>query len=778
MKKKIASRIMKKKACVSVHLRLFVLLCFVGTLMWSCLSLLAHATEESMTVMKSEDAKARDRKIALMIQSHIIKDTMDEDPAVRCQALTALGQWYYFCMSSAMIKPARQPIVDALLRDKDKQVRCTALLILADLPEKRTRKLIERYPSRGIARIFQQIVATDRDRDLRRIAAVSLLNWGVLDKHKEKIWQYTLEMLQHPDPNYQDYALKALWHTAFYCKDRFYNKEQVDLYKLHPSVRARIKEMARTLTPSHALIKTVSYIWQGRWQGRDTPLLKWLKDDDYKLRRTSALALENYSLKDDDVTAALLDMLRGDSSIKVRAAAAKAISGPSRRWLSATDYREFDKRKFSQETQKVVWSALVEVARKDAAPEVRAAALLSLVNLEEEDASTWDLFTDAMRDENMLVRKTAVLRGWHRQGDVVAELYDTLRSDSGVKVKAAAAKALLLFPNKWTITDPLRNTFPPKMQKIVWKTLAEAARNDATPEVRAAALLSLANLHEGDASAWDLFTDVMLDENMLVCKTAVWGVGDAIYLQFNEVIQAALMHVAYSCDDVHLRVSAIESLLLFNYWDENIHSFIMDMLKRHPEDTIGLLYGYAQMGPHSRQKLREEFQATKNEQMKLYLSMVLVEYGFSDGEYIEHIVHAGLKDEKFASYCIQLLGCSGYREPFVIDALLAKLRESLARIEPYKATGANLYPATNRGGYVCMSREGEYRIRFCMEALMRLDGYNADFTALLPQLMYLSGMNGVSEVAFRYTNPFHWTGMNTINHSIRDISRSLRRGHW
>ena len=633
MKKKIAIRIMEIKSCFSVHLCLFVLLCFVATLMWSRFNLLVHAKMPKMPKMvpKSEYARIQDKKIVRMIQSHIIKDTMDKDPAIRYQGLIALGQWYLLFSRTPMTNPPRQPILDALLRDKDKQLRWTALLILGDLPEDRG----GHYPTRGIVKIFQKIATTDLDRDFRRIAAVNLLKWGKLDKHEEQIWQYTLEMLQHPEPNYQDYALEALWHTAFY------HREQMDYYKLYPSVRARIEEMARTPNPSRVFVKTVSYIWKGRRKGHNMPLVKWLKDDDYKLRRTSTRALADHSRKDGDVAAELLDTLRSDSSVKVRAAAATALTGH---------------------------------------PTVRGTIL-----------GNYDLY---------------------------------------------------------------RREFSPQMQKKVWNALVEAARNDGAPEVRAAALLSLANLKEGDASAWDLFTDAMGDKNLLVREAAVRGVGQAIYLQFNEAIEAALMHVASSCDDAHFRFYAIETLALFNYWDETIHNFIMDMLKRHPGVAIWRLCEYAKMEPRARQKLREEFRATDDERMKFYLAMVLVESGFSDREYIEHIVYTGLEDAKFTRHCIQLLGRSGYREPFVIEALLEKLRESLVAVEPYKATGANLYPVTNNKGrsYARVSRKGEGRIQVSMEALMQLDKYNTDLIVLLPQLVYDSGMSGMRMVFYQYAS--------------------------
>ncbi len=478
------------------------------------------------------------------------------------------------------------------------------------------------------------------------------------------------------------------------------------------------------------------------------------------------LALEKHSRQDNDVATALLDTLRGDSSVKVRTVAAKAITGPSLHWWDSDHWwRSKHNRKFSPQMQNIVWNALVEAARNDAAPEVRAAALLSLANWEVVDASAWDSFTDAMRGENMLVRKAA-LRGLGQDGKVAVELMDTLRSDSSVEVRVAAAKALLEFVRPgWTLKgdcDLKRRKFPPQMQKKVWNAFVEATRNDAAPEVRAAALLSLANLKEGDASSWDLFTDAMRDdENMLVRKAAVRGVGQAIYLQFNEVIEAALMHVASSYDDAHLRTSAIESLLLFNYWDENIHNFMMNMLKRHPRLTIGLLYEYSKIEPRVRRKLREEFRATDDERMKFYLALALVESGLSDGGYIEHIVHTGLEDAKFTSYCIQVLGCSGYREPFVIEALLEQLRESLVAVEPYKATGAHLYPVTNKGpSYARLSRKGEEQIRFGMEALIRLDKYNADLIALLPQLVYDSGMSGVAGVSYQYAFPYRRTEMN------------------
>ena len=495
----------------------------------------------------------RGQNAVATIRSKIARDTWHENPAIRSRAILALGSFYTLDWNRT-----RSPIVEALQREKNKHVRLTALLVLGVFHGGK------HSVTRGQVRAVQEIVASERDLDLRRFAATILLKWSKLEKYTDKIWKYYLEMLQHPDRQYQDYALSAL-----YMSTRLPDNQRMVYHKLHPTVITRLEEMARMPQPSDKLVNAISHIWRGR---TTTPLIKWLHDDDHELRKTSALALERHSRQNSDVAVALLETLRSDSSVKARAAAAKALTG---------------------------------------------------------------------------------------------------------------------HPEK-TATERLRRReFFPEMHRTVWNALVEAVQHDA-PEVRASALLSLANLKKGDSSAWNIFTEAMVDKETSVRQTdervkiaAIRGLGRATYLRFNESIEAVLLHTIENPDEsYYVRFCAVESLLLFDYWDDLLHDVMADLLsdERIRLSVIEFWGEYAGENSHASRKLREAFRQTSNPQIKLYLAMALVKSGTVNQEAVEILVYQGLKDSHYAVHCAKLLGRSRYSEAFVIEALLDNLRVSLDAI--------------------------------------------------------------------------------------------------
>ncbi len=639
---------MKRKGCFAVHSyggRWIFLL----TLMLLVFSPHVDGQQGRSRLRRVYPPSARDQKTLGAIKSKIIKDTWHEDPAIRSQALLALGRVYRLDWDTT-----RSPIVDALRRDKNKQVRWTALLILGTFSGR------EGDTTRSMVRAVQEIVASDPDPDLRHFAATILLKWAKLDKHTDKIWKYYLEMLQHPYRDYQDYALDAL-----YMSTRHLGNKRMVYHKLHPAVRTQLEEMAHAPQPSFELVRAVSHIWRGRTIG---PLVKWLHDEDYELRKTSALALERHSRKDGTAALALLETLRGDSSVKARAAAAKALTG-------------------------------------------------------------------------------------HPSGS-----FDGL----------------------------MRREFFPKMQRMVWNALVEAAQNDA-PEVRASALLSLANLKEGDPSAWRIFTEALVDKETSVRQkdkririAAIRGLGQAIYFQFNEVIEAVLLHTIKNPDESsYVRFCAVESLLLFNYWDDILHDVMIDLLS---DESLRLrvieLWGaYARDNAHASRKLQKAFRQMSRSQIGLYLAMALVKSGHVDGEAIKILVHQGLKDAKLAQYCVKLLGRSGYSEAFVIEALLEKLRVSLNAIGPVvpviesllKKGNIQIYQILNSTGNP--DREDGWMIQECAKALLGLDKYNNELLVLLPKVIYFHG-EIIRDVVLVYG--WHQARINRFE-SLSEITRSLIR---
>lgn len=568
----------------------------------------------------------KDKKAVATIRSKIVKDTWHEDPAIRSRAILALGRLYGLDMDNKVF----WSIVDALRRDKDKEVRWTALTVMKAFRGGKG------GVSRGTVRAVQEVVAAERDPDLRRFAAVALLQWVELDKHTDKIWKYYLEMLQHPDPQYQDYALDAM-----YMSTRLSDKERMVYHKLHPAVIARLEEMARAPQPSNSLVRAVSHIWRGR---TTIPLVKWLRDEDYELRKTGALALERHSGKNSDAAMALLDLLRSDSSVKARAAAAKALTGHPR----VSTVQGLERREFFPMMQRKVWNALVEAAKHDA-PEVRASALLSLANLKKGESSAWRIFTDAMKDKETSVRQTSE------------------------RVKIAAIR----------------------------------------------------------------------------------GLGHAIYLQFNESIEAVLLHTVENPDESYrARFHAVESLLLFDYWDDLLHDVMANLLsdEKLRLSVIELWGEYAGENVHASRKLSEAFRQNSNPKIRLYLAMALLKSGQVDQEAIEILVYQGLKDAKYAVNCVELLGRSGYSEPFVIEGLLEKLRESLDAIGPVEGSvieSLKRYPRIDIL-YYGEDVKGSQIISTCVEALLSLDKYNGDMLALLPRVIYFHG-GLIADVVSTYT---------------------------
>lgn len=505
-------------------------------------------------ILKSQTEMKKDKRIGFQILSQVTKDMMGHtDPAIRSQAIMTLGR-----LSIANYELPQTTVFNALLHEKDEKVRRVALLVLANV--NRVIGASRKLPTRGMVAIFQKIVATDRNPDFRRIAALGLLKWGQLNKNPDKIWKYTLEMLQHPDANYQMYALQKLYESTEFMIGNSAGKKPMTVYKLHPDVRKQLEEMAKTPNPSHELVRAISALWKGR----PTPLDEWLEKKDYEVRQTGALALEPHALKDGGVSLDLVNTLRGDSSVKVRAAAAKALTSH---------------------------------------PNPKA------------------------RGNTILVRRE----------------------------------------------------FSPKMQKRVWNALIETIRHDA-PEVRASAFLSLSNLKHGDANAWQIFTDAMVDKDEKVRRATVMGIGRAIYLNGNDSIQAALVCQATNVENSYrTRFRAIESLFMFNDWNSYLPHVLIELLSE-PEirlQVIELWGEYASDHQRAQLALYKTFRQPHPPPIRLALAMTLVKSGVSDNQPIKILVDEGLNDALVTRDCAELLGKSGNRESFVIQGLMEKFRASL-----------------------------------------------------------------------------------------------------
>ncbi len=592
------------------------------------------------------------------IRSQISKDIWHEDPTIRSRAILALGRIYYLDRMRGF-----SPIVDALRRDKDKEVRLAALIILGVIPGGK------HGVTRSAVRAVQEVVATERDPDLRRFASVALLQWVKLDKHTDKIWKYYLEMLQHPVPQFQNYALEALYKPTLLS-----DKERMAYHKLHPTVITQLEVMARSPQPSDELVKAVSHIWTGN---TTKPLIEWLHDEDYELRKTSALALERQSRQNSDAVVELLDTLRSDSSVKARTAAAKSLTELS-------------------------------------------------------TGLTTGLYSGHPRYSARLERRK----------------------------------------------------FPPKMQQKIWNALVEAAQHDA-PEVRASALLSLANLKEGEPSAWRIFTDAIVDKETSVrqkderVKTAaIRGLGQAIYISFNESIEAVLLHTIENRDESYLvRFHAVESLLLFDYWDDLLHDVMVDLLSDEKlRLSVTELWGeYSRENARASRKLRVAFRQNSNPQIRLYLAMALLKSGQVDRDAIEILVYQGLKDSECTWLCVDLLGRSGYSEPFVIEGLLETLRDSLDAIGPVK--GSFIESLTRNKKIDILSYGGDMKgsgvVMACVEALLALDKYNNELQTLLPKVMYYQS-GTVQSIYSTYAHRFQFRAK-VDDATIRSLIRQERR---
>ena len=230
---------MNRKGCFSAHSYRWRWILSL-TLMLFVFSTYADGQTGTSRLRRSPASSGKDKKAVATIRSKIVKDTWHENPAIRSRAILALGRLYAIDEDNKVF----WAIVDALRRDKDKEVRWTALTVAKAFRGGKG------GVSRGTVRAVQEVVASDRD----------------------------------PDRKYQDYALDAM-----YMSTRLSYKERMVYHKLHPAVITRLEEMARAPQPSYSLIRAVSHIWMGR---TTSPLIKWLHDEDYELRKTGALALE------------------------------------------------------------------------------------------------------------------------------------------------------------------------------------------------------------------------------------------------------------------------------------------------------------------------------------------------------------------------------------------------------------------------------------------------------------------------------------------------------
>ena len=603
--------LLKWAAIMKLNRRLWYLV-FV-TALYTSTNLLGDSRLRSQRIPKSKVEMERDQRTFSKIMSQVTRDAMyHDDSAVRIQAILSAGR-----LSATHYEIPQSTVLNAFLHERNEEVRWVALLVLANVNTVNAagRKL----PTRSMVKLFRKIMKTDRNLDFQRIAALGLLKWGELDKNPKKIWKRTLEMLRHPDPEYRTYALQKLYEST--VRGLGIRKKQMTYYKLHPDVRNRLEEMAKNPKPSHELVRAISALWKGR----PTPLDEWLDKENYEVRKTAALALESHTLTDGDVSLELLETLRGDSSVKVRAAAAKALTG-----------------------------------------------------------------------------------------------------HPGEKGRVGV--------------DLVRQEFSPQMHKRVWNTLTETIRHDA-PEVRASALLSLANLNEGESSAWEIFAEATMDKDEEVQRAAVMGIGRAIYLEWNEAIHAVLMRQATNPEASHLtRFRAVEGLFLFNYWDDFVPNVLMDLLSETEFrlDIIRLWGEYATEDKNAQRTLRSEFEQTGKLPIRLDLAMALVKSGVSDHQPIKVLVDEGLDDPLVTRYCAELLGKSGSRAPFVVQALMEKLRASLDAVGSIKIPPYSILLGVDSGIGEGKDPEGAGFVFAYAQALLILDKYNGELPELLSKSIYVS----------------------------------------
>lgn len=624
---------------------------------FSNINLWADSRSRTQRIPKSKVEMERDQRACSKIMSQVTRDTMYyDDPAVRIRAILTAGR-----LSASHYELPQSTVLNAFLHERDEEVRWVALLVLANVNTVNAagRKL----PTRSMVKLFQKIMETDRNRDFRRIAAMGLLKWGELNRNPNKIWKYTLEMLEHPDPEFQIYALQKLYEST--VRGLGIGKKQMTYYKLHPDVRNRLEEMAKNPNPSRELVRAISSIWRGR----PTPLAEWLDREDYEVRKTAALALESHTVKDGDVSLELLETLRGDSSVKVRAAAAKALTGH---------------------------------------PGEKGRVGVNLV----------------------------------------------------------------------------RQEFSPQMHKRVWNTLIETIRHDA-PEVRASALLSLANLKEGDGNAWAIFAEATMDNDENVQRAAVMGLGRAIYVKWNEAIHAVLMRQATNPEASCLtRFRAVEGLFLFNYWDDFISDILINLLSETELrlDIIRLWGEYAAEDKNAQRTLRNEFEQTSKLPIRLDLAMTLVKSGVSDYQPIKVLVDEGLNDPLVTRFCAELLGKSGSGEPFVIQALMEKLRASLNTVGSINIPAYSILLGFDTEIGAGKDPVGTELVFAYAQALLMLDKYNEELLALLSKAIYVSWGIGQEMIIHTYLSLNREYRTNTTITDLlsqqRYFIREKRRQTW
>ena len=612
-------------------------------------NLWADNPSRTQAIPKSKVEMERDKRACSKIMSQVTRDTMYHDnPAVRIRAILTAGR-----LSASHYELPQSTVLNAYLHERDEEVRWVALLVLANVNTVNAagRKL----PTRSMVKLFQKIMETDRNRDFRRIAAMGLLKWGELNRNPNKIWKYTLEMLQHPDPEFQIYALQKLYEST--VRGLGIGKKQMTYYKLHPDVRNRLEEMAKNPIPSDELVQAISALWRGR----PTPLDEWLDKKDYEVRKTVALALESHTLKDGDVSLELLETLRGDSSVKVRAAAAKALTG-----------------------------------------------------------------------------------------------------HPGEKGRVGV--------------DLVRQEFSPQLHKRVWNTLIETIRHDA-PEVRASALLSLANLEEGDSSAWEIFAEATMDKDENVQRAAVMGLGRAIYVKWNEAIHAVLMRQATNPEASCLtRFRAVEGLFLFNYWDDFIPDILINLLSETELrlDIIRLWGEFAAEDENAQRALRKKFEQTSRMPIRLDLAMALVKSGVSDYQPIKVLVDDGLNAPLVTRYCAELLGRSGSREPFVVQALMERLRASLDAVGSIEMPVYSILLGVDSGIGAGKDSVGARFVFAYAQALLMLDKYNEELPVLLSKAIHVSGGIG-QEIIDAYLSHNREYRTNTTNSDLLSRQRYFIR---
>lgn len=645
--------LLKWAAIVKPNRRLWYLV-FVTALYTSInTNLLGDSRPHAQRIPKSNVEVERDQRAFSKIMSQVTRDTMyHEDPAVRIRAILTAGR-----LSATHYEIPQSTVLNAFLHERDEEVRWVALPVLANVNT--VNAAGRRLPTRSMVKLFRKIMEADRNLDFQRIAALGLLKWGELDKNPKKIWKRTLEMLHHPDPEYQTYALQKLYESTVHGLG--IRKKQMTHYKLHPGVRNRLEEMAKNPKPSHELVRAISALWKGR----PTPLDEWLDKENYEVRKTAALAMKSHTLTDGDVSLELLETLRGDSSVKVRAAAAKALTG-----------------------------------------------------------------------------------------------------HPGEKGRVGV--------------DLVRQEFSPQMHKRVWNTLTDTIRHDA-PEVRASALLSLANLKEGESSAWEIFAEATMDKDEEVQRAAVMGIGRAIYLKWNEAIHAVLMRQATNPEASHLtRFRAVEGLFLFNYWDDFVPNVLMDLFSETELrlDIIRLWGEYAAEDKNAQRTLRNAFEQTGKLPIRLDLAMALVKSGVSDYQPIKVLVDEGLNDPLVTRYCAELLGKSGSRDPFVVQALMEKLRASLDAVGSTKIPPYSILLGGEDGIGAGTDPVGARFVFAYAQALLMLDKYNEELPELLTQSIYVSGGIGqeIIEVYLSHNREYRTnTTLNNLLSRQRHFIREKRR---